>query len=704
MATRGSESWGRWWVVGPLVAALLAGYYLMAVTATRQESCTFDELAHLTAGYSHWQTGQFRLMPENGNLPQSLAGAGLLGLHPRFPALDTPAWHTSNEFAIGSELFYHGGNDAAALLLRGRAAIALLGVALGLLVFFWSRELFGLAGGLLSLGLFAFCPSMLAHGGLVTSDMAATLFFPASLYALWKLLHRVSVATILCAGACLSGLFLSKMSAGLVVVMGLALLGVRLGRRDPLPLQFPGWRRPIDGRLRQAAVLAGAAVLLALLVWGAIWAAYGFRYSAFGDHPGATDQLFPGGWDFVLNRPGFSFKVIGWAREHQLLPESYLYGHAFVFHDAQARRAFLNGTRRLTGWWWFFPYCLAVKTPLALFGTLILAGAAVVWRWVRPALTPTLSQGERGPAIGRPWWHAAGAGAYATAPLWVLLAVYWAVSLASHLNIGQRHILPTYPAMFILAGAAGYWLTARRWWPAGLLVAMVVWFLAASLWVRPHYLAYFNELVGGPRQGYRHLVDSSLDWGQDLPGLQRYLVGHGLDAPGAKNVYLSYFGVADPNYDHIHARLLPCFFAVPDPDDALRPADALAGGCYCISATMLQSVYLQYPGAWTDEYERAYEQLVPAMAKLRQTMLDPAKAREIQTRWGADLARINFQYRDLSLGRLCAYLRHRPQGPDDEVGYSILIYNLSDEEVRAALLGPPAEYRTDPPELWPPRP
>ena len=704
MPLRWTNHLSRRWAVALLVAALLAGYYALCLTATRQECCTFDEIAHVTAGYTYWKTGQFRLQPENGNLPQRLAGAALLGLGPKLPATDSILWHDSSVWQYGAQFFYHQGNDADALLLRSRAAIALLGVATGLLVFLWSRQLFGLSGALLSLTLFTFCPSMLAHGGLATSDMAATLFFPAAVYALWRLLHRVSLGTILLAGACLAGLFLSKMSAGLGVVMGALLALIRIGHPAALPLCLPGKRGVVRARLWRAALLAAVAVVLMLLVWGAIWAAYGFRYSAFGPDPD-TDMFAPAGWGHVLNRPGLSFDIIAWARDYRLLPEAYLYGHAYVFHDAQFRSAFLDGARSVTGWWWFFPYCLAVKTPLALFGILVLAGAATAWRWAEPSAPPDSPH----PALpARPWWRAAGAGFYAAAPLWVLLAVYWTACLFTHLNIGHRHILPTYPAMFVLAGAAGLCLAQRHWvryLMAGLLAALLVWFIGASLFIRPHYLAYFNETVGGPRQGYRHLVDSSLDWGQDLPGLRQYLDSHGLNQPGETRVYVSYFGTGDLACYGIHARLLPGYPPAVESADARRLAPPLTGGCYGISATMLQAIYLSCAGAWKPEYEAQYQMLKKLRADLSAQLQDPAQARAVEESGSEYLLRVNLAYRDLMFGRLCAYLRQhrREHPPDDEVGYSILIYHLTDQEVDAALSGPPAEWWLGPPEMSVPR-
>ena len=112
--------------------------------------------------------------------------------------------------------------------------------------------------------------------------------------------------------------------------------------------------------------------------------------------------------------------------------------------------------------------------------------------------------------------------------------------MASPLNLGERHLLPTYPALLILAGAASGWFRSehRRFWSAA-VVALLAVLGAESMAIRPHYLAYFNVLAGGPESGYRHLVDSSLDWGQDLPGLKRWLEAADGRSAGPATVELS---------------------------------------------------------------------------------------------------------------------------------------------------------------------
>ena len=122
----------------------------------------------------------------------------------------------------------------------------------------------------------------------------------------------------------------------------------------------------------------------------------------------------------------------------------------------------------------------------------------------------------------------------------------------------------------------------------GLLRALVLvlagWYAVGTLRVHPHYLAYFNELGGGPRNGYRLLVDSNLDWGQDLKGLKAWM-----DARRVSRIKLSYFGSADPAYYGIDAENLPGYSA-PHPvrvTREVRPGDLVA-----VSATNLQGVYL----------------------------------------------------------------------------------------------------------------
>jgi hypothetical protein len=134
----------------------------------------------------------------------------------------------------------------------------------------------------------------------------------------------------------------------------------------------------------------------------------------------------------------------------------------------------------------------------------------------------------------------------------------------------------------------------------GLVSILCVWQLVGTLRVHPHYLAYFNELVSGPENGYKYLVDSNLDWGQDLKGLGAYLKAQRID-----QVELSYFGTADPAYYGIHYTCLPSFGILSKDKCPIESGFQDRAGVFAVSATHLQGVYLDDPYTfdWLKERE-----------------------------------------------------------------------------------------------------
>lgn len=255
--------------------------------------------------------------------------------------------------------------------------------------------------------------------------------------------------------------------------------------------------------------------------------------------------------------------------------------------------------------------------------------------------------------------------------------------MSGNLNIGIRHLLPVYPVLFIFAGvlARARW----KWRQSGpvLAGALMVW-SAGEVWaVYPQTLAYFNEFAGGPKHGYRILVDSSYEWGQDLPAVEKW-VAQRASRPGPRPpVYFSYFGsglLRPFKLDEVV--LLPSWFDQPRGfQGTLNP------GTYIISATMLQSVYNRTAfGPWCASYEKEYQNLIPLIDELNQwqdwaTFSRLTKGGKIQ------------RYDDLRLGRLCAYLRKRE--PDERITYGILVYELNQAQLDEALRGPPAELQSN---------
>src|SRR4030095_6329390 len=295
------------------------------------------------------------------------------------------------------------------------------------------------------------------------------------------------------------------------------------------------------------------------------------------------------------------------------------------------------------------------KTALPLLLLLITAGVAGFLRW--------RNAWENGGRSG------IGCDLRRLSPIWALVLVYGTLSLTSYLNIGHRHLLPIYPPIFIACGACTYFFRPQSGKAVAIFAgAMLCWQIIESSQLRPDYLTYFNQLAGGPKNGYKHLVDSSLDWGQDPPALKTGLDQHPNQSTTGR-LYLASFGTALPRYYGIEATELP-FDSSADKLPAFEP------GTYCISATILQHVYSLQHGKWTREYESAY-----CLALAREVHHFDLTASDSLVN-SASLQRLRF-------ARLCAYLRKRE--PTANVGNSILVFQLNQRELDQALYGPPVE-------------
>jgi len=183
-----------------LVAGLLLLHVSLALNSIQDKSNTFDETGHLTSGYIIWKYNDYRHNPESGNFYHRLMALPLLTMDLSPPDTESDNWKRSDVWRLAHEFFYKQGNPAEEMLWLGRCVTVLFSALFGVLVFVWSSRLFGNAGGLLSLTLYAFSPTVLAHGRLATIDCAIGFFMLLTLGLLWRVMHRVTLGRVLVLG------------------------------------------------------------------------------------------------------------------------------------------------------------------------------------------------------------------------------------------------------------------------------------------------------------------------------------------------------------------------------------------------------------------------------------------------------------------------------------------------------------------------
>ena len=201
-------------------------FCIQALLAVPRLSATSDEPLHLAAGYSYWQTRDFRMNPEHPPLAKLLAALPLLALHPRFNTSDA-SWKNGIEDAFAFRFLY--GNEADRLLFWSRAVMVLIAALGAAVTFLWARDLFGAPAGIFAAALYAFCPNLLAHGMLVTTDAPLAAFTVLTLYLFWKRSEHPSWQSDFVTGLALGAAMASKFSGGLLPIV---LIGFCLARKQ----------------------------------------------------------------------------------------------------------------------------------------------------------------------------------------------------------------------------------------------------------------------------------------------------------------------------------------------------------------------------------------------------------------------------------------------------------------------------------------
>ena len=533
-----------------LVAAAVAFQVGLSVHAMRGSSATFDEGAHLPAGYTHLALLDHRLNPEQPPLVKLLAAAPLVALGPEVKTTDV-SWTEARQWEFGRRFLYRW-NDGDRLLFLGRLPVVALAACLVIAVFLIAERRFGATAALAAALLAALSPDVLAHGSLVTTDLAFALFFFLSVVATERLLEQATARRLCAAGLATGAAFATKFSAPILLLVFAAFALRVVLRSRPLETALVGEAHEVKAKLARLAHVFGWLAAVGALSLLVVWSSYGFHGRLSSD-PALRDELRR---PLVTEQAGLLRIAVAWAGRARLVPEDFSRGLLFVTEHSAARPTFLLGERRDSGFPSYFAVTFLLKTPVPL---LLLATLALF-------RIPRLPRRE-------------------ALLLWLPVAVYLAATATRGLQIGHRHLLPIYPFLFVAAGEAAAalaaWRAPKGAWLAG---ALALWYAGGTLLQHPHHLAYFNEIAGGSQNGWRLLVDSNLDWGQDLKRLAEWT-----RANHVGKLKLSYFGSADPAYYGIDSEALPGYTS---PHAARMTREIEPGDTVAVSATNLQGVYL----------------------------------------------------------------------------------------------------------------
>lgn len=512
-------------------------FFVLALDSLVGDSPTMDEQNHIARGIAFLETGDPRLSLEHPPLVNSISALPLLTETSLDIPTDHPSWETPQGwYEFADVFFWERDNDPGRMIFLARLPIVFLTLGLAITGFHFAREMWGKLSAFFAFSFLLLEPNILAHGRYSTTDAGSTAFLLLAAFLLWRMWRYGgwSWIRIILAGIGIGLALGSKLSTSIFLPI-FALLAI-------LPLYNQPWRLK-DSILRVAQL--ALATLIGFLV---LWLIYGMEWGS---------AQFTSGWmefleDFSLPMPTY------WAGLDQILSIS-----------GGGRPSFLLGEFSTTGWWYYFPVALAVKTPVMLLFLFALSAILLLWE-----------RNSRSYAVF----------------LIIPAVVYFLISLQSALNIGYRHLLPILPFLLVLvSGLATVKLSqpsfiAKRpaFGPAVLVVAFIS-LVVIDILMHPSYLSYFNVIAGGPDNGHNVLVDSNLDWGQDLKRLQLWM-----DENGEDRIKLSWFGTAEPLfYDIVYDPLpgLPYHFDLwwNIPFDPLDPEP----GVYAISASNLWEIPLE---------------------------------------------------------------------------------------------------------------
>ena len=474
-------------------------------------SPTHLEVFHLPAGLSHLELSRYDLFRVNPPLIRTIAALPMR-LMPHDNCYTGYNCDPLNraEYAVGLDTMHANGPEFVWFVILGRWICIPFILMGGFVCFLWARQLYGNAAGLTALILWSSCPYVLGHGSLLTPDAHAASLGVTAAWLFWLWLKSPTWKMTFIAGLVLGIAELSKFTLLFFYPLGIIFWFV-------LRISSPSTRH--GGLLLREACKGILLILISILVINA-----GYEFEGTGTPLGefrfqtrtltgipSPDEIPDGG----ANR----FSETWLAKIPVPLPANFVAGLDLQKKDFETGVfSYLLGTWQIGGWWYFHGLAMLVKIPL---GTWILIVFATF-------LTFRNAKYRSG------WWNEL----YLLLPVLTLFTI---LSTQTGIGMHSRYCMPLLPFLFVWTSKVGITLAREKISRVVVMIGLF-WSVGSSMYYFPHEISYFNELVGGPKNGWKILAKSDSSWGQDLILLKRWLDSH----PEATPLHLAHCGPFDP--------------------------------------------------------------------------------------------------------------------------------------------------------------
>ncbi|MDD3072200.1 MAG: glycosyltransferase family 39 protein [Candidatus Pacebacteria bacterium] len=501
-----------------IATILLIFLFFISFSSILEDTLTFDETAHVTAGYSYLIKKDMRVNPEHPPLVKNIAAFPLLFLNLNFPS-DSPNWTQEQpprwwvQFDLANDFIYNSKNNPDKIMLFSRTVMILFLLLLGFLIFHFARKKYGNKAGLISLFLFSFSPTFLAHGRLINTDIGAAFGALLSFYFWLRFFEKPSKKNVLLAGITF-GIALSLKFSLVLLIPTFVIITLVYALLQEKPFY----------QLLKYSLLSFLAGVIGMVF--VVFPLYQYHVYNYPPERQARDA------EYILETFGNRTIVNGiiYSSEKPFLRPfaQYFLGLFTAMQRVDGgNTTFFLGEISSGSFKSYFPTVYFIKETLT-FHILTIISLALLFLYIlkyRLFQRPIYALREY----------------FAEFSMFVFMAIYWYTSINSNLNIGVRHLLPVFPFAFILVGGAISKINFSKSFKI-LLFALFSFQIYSVISIYPHFLAYFNETVT-PQKGHLYVVDSNLDWGQDLKRLKNLLDEKEIDF-----IYIDYFGGGNLDY------------------------------------------------------------------------------------------------------------------------------------------------------------